>query len=126
MLSAAEKGVVHTGKFGGGKVSVDQEDDHQCVRGERCRCHGPCRRRRARACERQHRAQHAGSYFVIGGFDMILLSSKKIGDIEISATVEETYEDELQITEHPVEKGAQVTDHAFKRRIWGGNQVRLE
>lgn len=49
------------------------------------------------------------------GLDMILLSSKKIGDITISATLEEVYHDELTITEHPVENGANINDHAFKR-----------
>jgi hypothetical protein len=30
-------------------------------------------------------------------------------------TVEEDHEDELAITEHPVEQGAAITDHAYKR-----------
>lgn len=31
------------------------------------------------------------------------------------ATVEEIHTDELEITDHPVEQGAMITDHAFKR-----------
>lgn len=30
-------------------------------------------------------------------------------------TIEERHHDELQITEHPVEQGAEIADHAFKR-----------
>jgi len=30
-------------------------------------------------------------------------------------TIEETHQDELVITEHPVEQGAAITDHAFKK-----------
>lgn len=49
------------------------------------------------------------------GLDMILLATKKLGDISISATIEERYSDELVITEHPVEKGAPVNDHAYQK-----------
>lgn len=38
-----------------------------------------------------------------------------IGGIEIHATIEEIYTDTLQSTMHPVERGAPITDHAFKR-----------
>lgn len=48
--------------------------------------------------------------------DMITLSSKSIGDVAIQATIEEVYHDELQITEHPVEIGAEIADHAYKRQ----------
>ncbi|WAL85279.1 hypothetical protein OYT13_13815 [Pandoraea sp. XJJ-1] len=41
---------------------------------------------------------------------------KTLGTIRIGVTIEEVYTDELQITEHPVEQGAQITDHAFKRQ----------
>ena len=48
--------------------------------------------------------------------DLIQLSPKSnIGGIEIQATLEEQYSDALQITEHPVERGAAITDHAYKR-----------
>jgi hypothetical protein len=38
-----------------------------------------------------------------------------IAGILIAATLEESYEDVLEVTEHPVEAGAQITDHSFKR-----------
>ncbi len=47
--------------------------------------------------------------------DMVLISSKKIGDISIAVSVEETAIDDLEVTEHPVEKGAPITDHAFRK-----------
>lgn len=31
------------------------------------------------------------------------------------ATIEETHHDELEMTDHPVEQGASITDHAYKR-----------
>jgi hypothetical protein len=31
------------------------------------------------------------------------------------ATIEEVHNDELEITDHPVEKGTTISDHAFKR-----------
>lgn len=40
---------------------------------------------------------------------------RSIGTIKAHATLEEQHTDELQITEHPVELGANITDHAFKR-----------
>ena len=49
-------------------------------------------------------------------FDMITIIPKTLDTIRIGVTIEEVYNDELQITEHPVEKGAEVTDHAFKRQ----------
>ena len=39
---------------------------------------------------------------------------RKIGDIVMDVTVEERHEDTLTITDHPVEKGAEISDHAFK------------
>ncbi len=40
---------------------------------------------------------------------------RAIGEIQAAVTIEEHHIDELQITEHPVEQGAAITDHAFKR-----------
>ncbi|AUO22526.1 phage baseplate protein [Pseudomonas sp. NC02] len=40
---------------------------------------------------------------------------RSIGSIVAHVTMEEVATDELQITEHPVELGANVTDHAFKK-----------
>lgn len=38
---------------------------------------------------------------------------RSIGGLVMDVTVEETHTDELEITEHPVEQGAAVTDHAY-------------
>jgi len=46
---------------------------------------------------------------------LALPASVKIGDIEVQTSLEEIYHDTLQITEHPVEAGASITDHSFKR-----------
>ena len=50
------------------------------------------------------------------GFDVMMIIPKMLGTIRIGVTIEEVYNDELQITEHPVEKGASITDHAYKRQ----------
>lgn len=42
------------------------------------------------------------------------LIQRSVGDIEFDVTVEERHEDSLTITEHPVEKGAAISDHAYK------------
>ncbi|WP_374755074.1 MULTISPECIES: phage baseplate plug family protein [Burkholderia] len=47
--------------------------------------------------------------------DKILVSEKAIGDIKIAVSIEERHNDELTITEHPVERGAQIVDHAFRK-----------
>ncbi|WP_423196796.1 Phage tail protein [Cupriavidus sp. H19C3] len=48
--------------------------------------------------------------------DLITMVPKKIGPITIGVELEESHLDEVQITEHPVEKGAEINDHAFKRQ----------
>lgn len=53
---------------------------------------------------------------ILDVFDVMTIIPKTLGTIRIGVTVEEVYNDELQITEHPVELGAQITDHAFKRQ----------
>ena len=40
---------------------------------------------------------------------------RSIGGIHAQVTISEEERDELQITEHPVEQGAPISDHAFKR-----------
>lgn len=40
---------------------------------------------------------------------------RALGPIVAQAVLEEKHSDELQITDHPVEQGAQISDHAFKR-----------
>jgi hypothetical protein len=39
---------------------------------------------------------------------------RNIGGIVANVTIEEIHQDELVITEHPVEQGAVITDHAYK------------
>src|SRR6185312_11788283 len=46
-------------------------------------------------------------------FEVPLFS--QIGDIQVDTTLEELYEDAVEVTEHPVEAGAQISDHAFKK-----------
>lgn len=38
---------------------------------------------------------------------------RSIGGLMMDVTIEENHVDELEITEHPVEQGAAVTDHAY-------------
>lgn len=38
-----------------------------------------------------------------------------IGGIDIQATLEEDYEDTLQVTDHPVEANADITDHSYNK-----------
>lgn len=40
---------------------------------------------------------------------------RSIGKIIAQVTVEEKHHDELEVTQHPVEQGANIADHAFKR-----------
>lgn len=48
--------------------------------------------------------------------DLVSISPKsKIGDVEILAAFEEIHSDSLQVTDHPVERGPAISDHAFKR-----------
>jgi hypothetical protein len=49
--------------------------------------------------------------------NIYLQQSNMIGGIQVDTTFEEIYEDEIDITEHPVEAGAQVSDHAYKRAM---------
>jgi len=41
-------------------------------------------------------------------------AQRSIGSIVMDVTVRESGVDELTITQHPVEQGAQITDHAYK------------
>jgi len=38
---------------------------------------------------------------------------RSIGDIAMDVTIEESHTDDMEITEHPVEQGASITDHAY-------------
>lgn len=46
---------------------------------------------------------------------LIQSSSRAIGQIYADVTIEENHRDEVVITQHPVEQGGIITDHAFKR-----------
>ena len=50
-----------------------------------------------------------------GIFNPTLPDGTTLPDIIAQATIEEHHIDEMEITEHPVQQGAMVTDHAFKR-----------
>lgn len=55
----------------------------------------------------------AGAQYAL---DSILIKPKRlIGKIAAQVTIEEEHNDELEITDHPVEQGAAISDHAFKR-----------
>jgi len=45
----------------------------------------------------------------------VLIRTRSIGSFIADVTVEEHAEDEVEITQIPVESGAAVTDHAYKR-----------
>jgi hypothetical protein len=42
-------------------------------------------------------------------------ASRRIGEFSNYMTVEETADDELEISEHPVQRGAEITDNAYKK-----------
>lgn len=44
-----------------------------------------------------------------------VLTQRNIGGLIAQVTVSEEHQDELEITQHPVETGAAITDHSFKR-----------
>lgn len=44
----------------------------------------------------------------------VFVRSRSIGDFIADVTIREDHEDELIVTENPVEQGADVTDHSFK------------
>jgi hypothetical protein len=41
--------------------------------------------------------------------------SGMIGDIEIQTTLEEIHSDTLHVTEHPIQSGAAISDHSYKK-----------
>lgn len=45
----------------------------------------------------------------------IFKPQRTFGSISVQVAIEELHRDELFITEHPVEQGAAITDHAYKR-----------
>jgi hypothetical protein len=53
-----------------------------------------------------------------GILDTILITqNRSIAGIFPDVTIEENHLDELEITNHPVEQGATISDHAFKRPV---------
>lgn len=50
-----------------------------------------------------------------GIFNATVYDGSKLPDIIAQATIEEEHFDQLEITQHPVEFGAAITDHAFKQ-----------
>lgn len=54
---------------------------------------------------------------VLGGIisDLLFRNGRGIAGIVPNVIVQEQGDDELQITDHPVESGANITDHAFKK-----------
>lgn len=46
---------------------------------------------------------------------LTIIPQGQIGDITVQATLEEVHTDFLEVTEHPVQFGAAITDHSFKR-----------
>ena len=51
---------------------------------------------------------------VLGG-PVFLRPRRGLGGLYPDVVVEESHEDSLEITEHPVEQGAAINDHAFKK-----------
>ena len=51
----------------------------------------------------------------LGLLNALIFRARSIGGIVADATIEEIGIDELAITDHPVEQGAAITDHAYKR-----------
>lgn len=50
------------------------------------------------------------------GLGSILVKPRRsIGALVMQVVVEETHHDELEITEHPVEQGASISDHSYMR-----------
>jgi hypothetical protein len=50
------------------------------------------------------------------GLGVFVPHGRSIGGIKADVTVEEDERDEVTVTEHPVEQGAPIADHAFKRQ----------
>jgi len=57
----------------------------------------------------------AGNPAQVGPAPASIWATRQIGDLIANVTVEEIHSDELIITEHPVEQGSEISDHAYKR-----------
>jgi len=51
------------------------------------------------------------------GFPVAFKPLRKIGSFEATVTIEENAQDDLEITQHPVQDGAVITDHAYKKPV---------
>lgn len=51
----------------------------------------------------------------LGAIQSILVRPRSIGGFVADVTIEEHHEDEVALTEIPIETGAAITDHAYKR-----------
>lgn len=51
----------------------------------------------------------------LGLQSIVIRPARKIGPLSAQVTISESHSDELEITQHPVEQGAAISDHAFKR-----------
>lgn len=47
--------------------------------------------------------------------EAIFKPKRRLGPIRAQVTVEEMHSDDLEITQHPVEQGAAISDHAYKK-----------
>ena len=52
-----------------------------------------------------------------GLFNIVLPDGTSMKDIIAQATFEERHIDELEVTDHPVQQGAMISDHAFRRPL---------
>jgi len=51
----------------------------------------------------------------IGVSSILVKPKRQIGPFTAQVTVEELHDDEIEITDHPVELGSTISDHAFRR-----------
>ena len=49
----------------------------------------------------------------MSGHNGTLVTGRHLGELQFEVVVEESHEDSVTITEHPVEQGAKVNDHAY-------------
>ena len=50
---------------------------------------------------------------ISAGYNALFSTGTSIGTIDIPISVEERYESAIQTTQHPIEAGADITDHAY-------------
>lgn len=52
---------------------------------------------------------------VLTAIPILIRPERKVGPFRAMVTIEEEHHDELVITQHPVDQGAQISDHAYKQ-----------